>query len=256
MSLARQHRDAVLGKLSAAVAPPAEGGPALPAVAASTPEAAAAAQMAMRLRHDLVRLKQIQSITKKIEAKREMLPHYDAWVAGVCDALDRGVAGDVGEILPTVMVWRIDTADYAGAADLAERVILHRLPLPTRYQRQAPTLIVEEIADAALRDLGNGEAAPLDVLEDIERLTHGEDMPDEVRAKLMKAIGFEYDRRAAAASELPDAAADLAEAQRRALSAMAAAHKLHDRSGVKDRMRKIERSQAKAATAAAASAPQ
>lgn len=253
MSLARQHRDRILGQMSAAaVAPPAEGGPALPAVTASAPEAVAAAQMALRLRHDLLRLKQIQSMAKRAEVKRELLPHYTDWLRGVCAALDAGEATEVGDVLPTLMIWAIDAGELDYGFELATRVLKHRLALPARYDRTAPTLIVENLAEAALERLAAGDAAPLAILEELETLSIDEDMPDEVRAKLFKAIGLEYDRQASAIDGEGADDAALRRIQDQALAALSAAQKLHDRCGVKDRIRKIERAIAKGGSAPAA----
>lgn len=248
MSLARQHRDRVLASLSAAASPSDEGGLALPVALANDPAAVAAAQMAMRLTHDQRRLKQIQSIEKRIEVKREMLPEYEAWVAGILAEAKANTDAAIGPIVPTIMVWKIDTGDYRSALELAEYVLLNRVPLPDQYKRQPATLIVEEIAEAALRDNANGREFPLDILEDVELLTADEDMPDEVRAKLFKAIGLEYNRRAEIAEADSETGADARAAQDRALAGFRRAQELDARVGVKDRIKKIERAIAKAPT--------
>lgn len=234
MSLARKHRDTVLASLSAAAAPAEEGGLSLPA--STGPEGAAGAQVALRLTHDLRRLKQIQSLEKKIDAKREMIPEYASWISGILAAGTSTGHGVADPVVPTIMVWKIDTGDFVGALELAEYVLRHRVPMPAQYQRQPATLVVEEISDAAIRMLTDGEAFPLDVLEELEALTADEDMPDEVRSKLFKAIGLEYDRRSGTEG---------GEGQDRALDALRRAHRLNERGGVKDRIKKIERSAAK-----------
>jgi hypothetical protein len=221
-------------------------GTALPV--ATGPEAVAAAQMAMRLTHDRRRLKQIQSIEKKIEAKREMIPEYEAWISGTLVGADLDGQGSVDPIVPTIMVWKIDTADYEGALELAEYVLRYDVPLPSHYERQPATLIVEEIAEAALRDLGNGRRFPFGILEHADLLTEDADMPDEVRAKLYKAMGLEIARQA----ELPEQtdATAIRALQDQALVALRRAQQLNDRIGVKDRIKKIERVIAKADAAA------
>lgn len=249
MSLARKHREKVLASLSAAAAPHETGGPALPVAAG--PAAAAAAQMAMRLTHDRRRLKEIQSLEKKIEAKREMIPEYEAWVEGIMEAARKDAEASIGPVLPTIMVWKIDTGDYLGALHLAHYVLRNDVPLPSHFERQPATLIVEEIAEAALRELGNGQAFSLDVLEEVGALTAEEDMPDEVRAKLFKAIGLEHNRRADEAATVANATDTLRAAQDRALEALRRAQQLNDRVGVKDRIKKIERAIAKAEAAPA-----
>lgn len=211
----------------------------------------AAAQILLRLRHDLRRLKAIQSIERKGDAKREMLPEYRAW----CDEmLSLGRATPPGkqlgssgadDVLPTIMIWSIDTGDWARAIELAEHVIRFDIPLPTRYQRQAAPLIAEEFAEAALKVQARGEAFPVDVLEEVELLTAEADMHDEIRAKLMKAIGTEYARKAEAALDTPA----FAEAAGRALMPLKRAQDLHGRVGVKVTIQRLEKAQAKAAQA-------
>lgn len=243
MSLARRHRDRVLAAQTVASAP--DGGAAVaPAVAppsaagATIPDPAdrAASQIGLRLTHDLRRLKEIKSIDLKIAAKREMLPNYRDWIAGLLEA-DAGVgSGIAADVLPTCMVWMIDVGEYDQALDLAEFVLRHHVAMPSRYERDAPTIVVEEIADAAAKVQNTGEAFPLSVLDTVDNLTVGIDIHDQVRAKLLKAIGIEQLRRAedapAANSQAPlhSALANLREAQR-----------LHDRIGVKDRIKRADK---------------
>lgn len=252
MSLARRHRERIAAQLAAAsslagqIMPPvatavAGGEPlSLPTGGHPTPPSTAAAQIMMRFTGDSRRLKQIQSVQAKIAAKREMLPEYAAWCEGLVKAAeDRGVAV-ADEILPTIMVWRIDTGDYTGALKLAAHVLRHKLPMPARYNRTAATLIVEEIAEAALRDLGKGQSFSLDILNATDDLTADEDIFDEVRAKLAKAIGMEFHRR----SGIIDAAGDHAEAavlRTTARAAFARARDLHERCGVTKLIERLDR---------------
>jgi hypothetical protein len=199
-----------------------------------TPEERMAAQVRLRLQHDLRRLKEIASIERKIAVKREMLPEYAAWVDGLV-AADKPLIEDV---LPTIMVWRIDVGNFAGALPLAAHVLRHDLPLPSRYERSAAALIAEEIAEAASKLQGKGQPFPLDILNEVDALTASVDMHDEIRAKLEKAIGVELQR----ISEIEDA--DPREAAWHAMAALTAlrrAHDLHDRVGVKDRIKRLEK---------------
>lgn len=161
----------------------------------------------------------IQSIEGKIEAKRKRLPSYDAWVAGRLDA-DEPVAD---EVVATVMVWRIDTGDIDGALQIARHMLRHELPLPEKYKRDLPTLLVEEIADRTNRPDG-GSVTPEQLLE-VGQLTADNDMPDEVRAKLHKATGL--------------ALRDKAPAQ--AVEHLQRALQLNPRSGVKADIAKLQK---------------
>ena len=120
-----------------------------------------------------------------------MLPEYRAWIEGIL-AADNGVGtGFAADVLPTIMVWAIDIADYDYALTLAEFVLRHRVALPKRYERDAATLIVEEIADQAIRSQNGDQRFPVEILERTHELTWAADIHDQVRAKLLKAIGVE-----------------------------------------------------------------
>ncbi len=253
MSLARKHRDRILASQMAS-APALGSGLSSSAFDAGTPAERAAASIAMRLQHDLRRLKEIQSIARRIDVKREMLPAYTDWVAGLLDGGRTAGAGIAGDVLPTVMVWLIDTGDYARALLLAEHVIAYDVPLPSRYERSAAALIVEEIADAAIRAQTAKQAFPLDVLEHVAELTADADMHDQVRAKLHKAIGTELAR---AADAIDPAKPEFAALAQRALDPLRRAVSLHDRVGVAGQIKRLERALAppKPTTKPAGTAP-
>ncbi|WP_249403165.1 phage terminase small subunit [Sphingomonas sp. CFBP 8765] len=221
-----------------ASAPALGSGLSSPASDAGTPAERAAASIAMRLQHDLRRLKEIQSIARRIDVKREMLPAYTDWVAGLLDGGRNAGAGIAEDVLPTVMVWLIDTGDYARALLLAEHVIAYDVPLPSRYERSAAALIVEEIADAAIRAQTAKAPFPLDVLEHVAELTADADMHDQVRAKLHKAIGTELAR---AADAIDPAKPEFAALAQRALDPLRRAVALHDRVGVAGQIKRLER---------------
>lgn len=167
------------------------------------------------------RLKQIQSIERKIEVKRELLHEYAPYVEGVLSA-GRGAQDDV---LMSIMVWRIDTGDTSGALAIARYAITHNLTLPDQYSRTTATLIAEEFAETTLAAVAAGEPVDLATLHEVGELVADKDMPDEVRAKLHKATGYVLDH-----SDKPAALAQL----QRALQ-------LHERVGVKKDIERLER---------------
>ncbi len=251
MSLARQHRE-YIQSLIAASAPAMESGLA-PAAASdvaaghapsttTAPNVSTAAHtIALRMQVDLRRLKDIKSVANKIAVKQVMIGEYRAWCDGLLEAgrnADRGPLAPTGadEVLPTIMVWAIDTGDWTRALELAAHILRHDVALPGRYQRDPATLIVEEIAEAALKAQAAGTAFPLDVLEQVEDLVDGVDMHDEVRAKLLKAIGTELARGVDGAGA--DDARLFATA---AIERLGAAQSLHDRVGVKTQIRALEK---------------
>jgi len=187
--------------------------------------------MLRRLAEHRRQLKMIQSIDRKIEAKRSFLADYTDWVAGVLQA-DRGGQDDV---LVTVLVWLIDTGDLAGAVPLAEHALRHGLTMPDHYQRGIACVVAEEFAEVALKQLAAGEQPHLGALGAAVELTADHDMPDEVRAKLYKALGY------ALRDRFPEDALDYL---KRALKA-------HDKVGVKKDIERLEREVKKAASSAA-----
>ena len=167
------------------------------------------------------RLKQIQSIQRKIEVKRELLGEYTPYVDGVLEA-GRGAQDDV---LMSVMVWRIDTGDTVGGLAIARYALAHGLTMPDQYSRDAATLIAEEFAETALAARSADQPVDLATLIEVGELVRDKDMPDEVRAKLHKAIGY--------ALSADDKAASLTHLQQ--------ALQLHDRAGVKKDIERLER---------------
>lgn len=179
--------------------------------------------MLMQLASHKRRLKEIQSVENKIEVKREILPEYEAYIAGVLES-DAGVQDDV---LMTIMVWRIDTGDLWGALAIGEYALHNKLHTPEQYKRDTATLLAEEISDYALRQ-AQDEKNILDMgllLHTLD-VTQEHDMPDQVRAKMHKALGFTMQQRT-----------DYAESLRHLNRAL----ELDKNSGVKKRIEQVER---------------
>lgn len=231
MSLARAHRERALAEQAAAQA--AASGGERHGTAASEYEL-----MRARLGVDLRRLREIQGREKKIELKAQLLPGYAAWVDGVLAA---GTAAN-DDILIHVMIWRIDVGDYAAAMPLIRHVIEHKLPLPERFERTAPTMIAEEIAEAALAATGQGKPFDLAVLEEVAEIVAEEDIFDVVRAKLHKAIGLQLQRLAESTPATADGPAGArAAAFTRARANFVRALALDPNAGVKKRIEAIDR---------------
>jgi hypothetical protein len=170
-------------------------------------------------------LKAIKSVQAKIEKKRELLPEFDAYVAGVLE----GGNGAQDDVLMSMLVWRIDVGDLAGALEIAEYAMRHQLQTPDRYERDTPSLIAEELADQALRMLaeeGADAAALADILARAERVVADHDMHDEIRAKLCKALGYALRQEGSLVE---------------ALEYLQRARRLNERVGVKKDIEKLER---------------
>ncbi|MCC8379558.1 phage terminase small subunit [Xenorhabdus sp. PB30.3] len=147
-------------------------------------------QILHRLRIDQTRLSGLQGTERKIAYKGEVIAAYDSWIDGVLKA----DTGQADEVLTHIMIWQIDIGHYERALTLAEYVIRHNLPLPDRYHRTVGPLLVDEICDKALTIFaaGNEAIAPisLTILEWLFVLVEPLDMPNQVRAKLLKTLAY------------------------------------------------------------------
>lgn len=144
-------------------------------------------QMLVKLNEDRRRLKKIHSVERKAELKRQLLPDYLPWIAGVMS----GGRGAQDAVVMTVMIWRLDTGDVTGALEIARYALQHGLVPPDGFKRDSlPYLLAEEVASAATRAWTAREAVDIAPLLETIRLTDAEDMPDQVRAKLHKIAGY------------------------------------------------------------------
>ncbi len=197
--------------------------------------------MCAKLISDRQRLKSIQSIERKIAVKREMLPEYQDWIDG---ALGAGNGGE-DKVLTTVLVWHIDTGDYARALQIAAYSLQHNMSMPDQYNRDIATMLLDEIPDAFLQSKAPPEADGVAILNGVESLTDGKDAPDQARAKLYKALGYVHLATTGEADlteeQLPTANAAMGYLQR--------ALELFNGIGVKKDIEKLERRIKKATSA-------
>ena len=180
--------------------------------------------MLAQLYEDKRKLKEIRSIETKIELKRTLLPNYEPYINGVL----AGGKGAQDDLLMMVMLWRLDTKDFDGALVIARYALQYQLNMSDKFQRNTATVIAEEIAINALSMLsqdGTDKALLLEDLVEAELLTRDHDMPDEVRSRLHKALGY--------------CLRDIDPEQ--ALVELKRAFKLHDKSGVKTDIGQLEK---------------
>lgn len=141
--------------------------------------------MLAQLHAHMRQLKEIQATEKKVEAKRKLLPEYMEYLDGVLEA-DAGVQDPV---VTTLLVWMLDVGEWLQALQVAEYCLRHGLQLPDRFNRNVPTLLLDEVSDAAIKGQLLGVDA-LTVLAKVDQLTQALDAHDQARAKLHKAIGW------------------------------------------------------------------
>ncbi|MBS0881107.1 terminase endonuclease subunit [Pantoea sp. JGM49] len=172
LSPARQHRQRVQAEQAAR-----QGG--------SVRHASGYELMLMQLGEDRRRLKGIQSTVKKAEIKIEVLPRYVPWVDGVLAA----DAEQQDDVVMFVMLWRIDAGDYAGALAIGRHAIRRNWSMPIG-NRNAQTVLAEEMADAAKNALLANVEFDVDLLLQTLDVIGDLDMPDQSRARLHKSIGW------------------------------------------------------------------
>ena len=204
------------------------------APAGATTEGSAYELMLAQLYEHRQQLKAIQSIERKIEAKRTFLPLSAPWVKGV---LESG-QGAQDLVLTTVWVWALDVGDYALALDMARYILQHGLTLPDQYQRDAATTLIDEVADASLKGKVPFDLAAA-VLAQVDELTTERDVPDQARAKLHKAMAYAIVGRTSV-SEVDYKDLPLAQAQA-ALPHLHRALELFQGVGVKKDIERLER---------------
>lgn len=185
-----------------------------------------------QLHQDRLRLSQIQSTEGKVALKAQLLPAYVPYVDGLL-AAGRGAQD---EVLTTVMVWRIDTGDYAGALDIGEYVLKHGMKMPDRFERNTACMLAEEIAEEALKAHKAGSTFSLTDLNRAAKLTAEHDMPDQARSKLHLALGRGY---AWVAENDPEV--DQAEWAVLAKRELSRAIELHDKCGAKKDLERVDR---------------
>lgn len=114
-------------------------------------------QILHRLRMDQSALRKVQSDQAKAAMKKQLLPHYEGWIDGTLE----GDSGRQDEVIVTLMIWAIDTADYPLAVRIGRYVIAHDLAMPDRFRRTAATALVEELCDPILVQVKADETADL-----------------------------------------------------------------------------------------------
>lgn len=176
--------------------------------------------MLMQLLEHKRRLKAIQSIESKIELKKELVGEYDAYIDGVISS----GASVQDDVIVTLLLWNIDAGNFSRALTIAEYVLASGMQTSEQHRRDVATIVAEEIADNAAKK--DGLPVSLDNLVGAESLTADHDMPDEVRAKLHKALGTKLHEEGLLDS---------------ALLHLNRALQLHDKCGVKKLIEQIER---------------
>lgn len=225
-TLAQRHRMHHLALAQAALAVTAD-------VHGHTVGTAYELQQAQLHQHRL-RLKDLHSVEKKIEAKRVILPEYDAYVDGVLQARP----GTQDDVIATVLVWHIDAGNYARALQIAEYAMDSDIKPPDNYNRTLPTIVQDEVAEAILAGKLKGQEA-LQIAAQAMALTESADTPDQAKSKLYKSAGWAILGKTGSSDV--DMNSRTLKACREALPLLLRAMELDTRAGVKKDIERLER---------------
>ncbi|MDO4697611.1 MAG: phage terminase small subunit [Pasteurellaceae bacterium] len=129
-------------------------------------------------------LKQLQSVERKVEFKRRVFPEYQPWIDGAL----RAGTGVQDAVLMTMLVWAIDIGNYPTALEIAKYALFHDLTMPEQFDRTTACVIAEEISLQAKNARNRKAEFDVDVLLQTHELTAEFDMPDQVRARLLREI--------------------------------------------------------------------
>lgn len=139
----------------------------------------------LELKNDKSLLSNIKSDQSKALAKANLIPKYLAYVNGVIAANTKVE----DEIVTTIMLWCLDAGWFEQGLEIAKFALDHGLDMPDSFSRDTPSIVAEEIANAALSKIKANETFDLNTLLCAEQMTEGFDLHDPIRAKLYCAIG-------------------------------------------------------------------
>lgn len=235
----RRHQQLVRAQQSAGAAAPAGVAEAPPELPADTAAGHEYAGLRVLLHDNLRTLADVASIEARNPLKAEMAKAFADWVEGVLIAGETGVAAQ-DEILVTNLIWAIDYRDFDYALRIAAHVLRFGLVLPERYNRTAACFVAESFAELSL---AHAEMISHDHLLQVLALVDGFDMPDQAKAKLHKAIGRSYARKAEAFDPTADnaPAGGKAAYTEQAIEQLQRALALDSNVGVKTDIRMLER---------------
>lgn len=139
----------------------------------------------LRLSSQMERLKLVKAVSTKVQMKSEWLPEYHGYIDG-CLATE---AHGQNNLLMHLMSWAIDTGDYPLAVRIGQYGILNNMVMPAPYKRSVAEILAENCAEAFNAD-PQLAASHSDLIDRILETVRGEDIVDQVNAKIYKAKGI------------------------------------------------------------------
>ena len=142
------------------------------------------ANIELRLFNHMSQLKDTKSTQEKIAKKKEWLPEYFGYIDG-CLAVSPAAQNTT---LVTLMVWAVDAGEYELAVRIAEFAILNDMVMPEGHIRGIAEFVTEQCAIDFCDDLDIA-IAHAELIKKIIELGVGEQMVDQARAKIYRALG-------------------------------------------------------------------
>lgn len=138
----------------------------------------------LRMFNHLNILSGMKSIQERISKKVEWLPEYSGYIDG-CLAISPAPQNTT---LVHLMIWACDANDFELAVRIAEYVVLNDMVMPEGYSRSTAEFVTEQCAEVFIDD-NDLAIANASLIERIISLGEGEQIVDEVRAKIYRALG-------------------------------------------------------------------
>lgn len=142
------------------------------------------ANIELRLFNHMNQLKDTKSTQEKIAKKKEWLPEYFGYIDG-CLAVSPSAQNTT---LVTLMVWAVDAGEYELAVRIAEFAILNDMVMPEGHIRGIAEFVTEQCAIDFCDDVDLA-IAHAELIKKIIELGVGEQMVDQARAKIYRALG-------------------------------------------------------------------
>ena len=142
------------------------------------------ANIELRLFNHMSQLKDTKSTQDKIAKKKEWLPEYFGYIDG-CLAVSPSAQNTT---LVTLMVWAVDAGEYELAVRIAEFATLNDMVMPEGHIRGIAEFVTEQCAIDFCDDLDLA-IAHAELIKKIIELGVGEQMVDQARAKIYRALG-------------------------------------------------------------------
>lgn len=142
------------------------------------------ANIELRLFNHMNELQDTRSTQEKIAKKMAWLPEYLGYIDG-CLAVSPSAQNTT---LVMLMIWAVDAGEYELAVQIAEYAILNDMVMPEGYSRNIAEFVTEQCAEDFLND-SDLAIDHAELIKKIIELGVGEQMVDQARAKIYRALG-------------------------------------------------------------------